>query len=81
MDAKLHNDAIHRGGGQIIPTARRLMYACEITSEPRIGLVNGLYATQSGMGGITIIEAFKTPSEGKLALELTGQQGDVKEVQ
>lgn len=48
-----------------------------ITSEPRIGLVNGLYATQSGMGGITIIEAFKTPSEGKLALELTGQQGDV----
>ena len=48
-----------------------------ITSEPRIGLVNGLYATQSGMGGITIIEAFKTPSEGKLSLELTGQQGDV----
>jgi endopeptidase La len=48
-----------------------------ITPEPRMGLVNGLYATQSGMGGITIIEAFKTPNEGKLALELTGQQGDV----
>ena len=29
------------------------------------------------MGGITIIESFKTPSEGKLSLELTGQQGDV----
>jgi len=27
MDAKLHNDSIHRGGGQIIPTARRVMYA------------------------------------------------------
>jgi len=48
-----------------------------ITSEPRIGLVNGLYATNSGMGGITTIEAFKTPNEGKLNLELTGQQGDV----
>ena len=49
----------------------------KITTSPRVGLVNGLYATSSGMGGITIIEAFKTPSEGKLSLELTGQQGDV----
>ena len=49
----------------------------KITSCPRVGLVNGLYATSSGMGGITIIEAFRTPSEGKLSLELTGQQGDV----
>jgi len=48
-----------------------------ITSIPRVGLVNGLYATNSGMGGITIIEAFKTPTESKLSLELTGQQGDV----
>lgn len=48
-----------------------------ITPKPRVGLVNGLYATNSGMGGITIIEAFKTPCEGKLNLELTGQQGDV----
>ena len=29
------------------------------------------------MGGITIIEAFRTPTESKLSLELTGQQGDV----
>jgi endopeptidase La len=49
----------------------------KITNCPRVGLVNGLYATSSGMGGITIIEAFRTPSEGKLSLELTGQQGDV----
>ena len=48
-----------------------------ITTKPRVGLVNGLYATNSGMGGITIIESFKTPCEGKLNLELTGQQGDV----
>ena len=49
----------------------------KIAPMPRIGLVNGLYATASGLGGITIIEAFKTPSESKLSLELTGQQGDV----
>lgn len=43
----------------------------------KVGLVNGLYATGSGMGGITIIESFKTPGESKLNLELTGMQGDV----
>ena len=43
----------------------------------RVGLVNGLYATASGIGGITIIESFKTPTDSKLSLELTGQQGDV----
>ena len=26
-DVTLHADAIHRGGGQIIPTARRVLYA------------------------------------------------------
>jgi elongation factor 2 len=36
MDVVLHADAIHRGGGQIIPTARRLYYACELTAEPRL---------------------------------------------
>ena len=29
------------------------------------------------MGGITIIEAFKSPNDTKLALTITGQQGDV----
>ncbi len=48
-----------------------------IAPIPRIGLVNGLYATVSGIGGLTIIESFKTPSDSKLSLELTGQQGDV----
>ena len=33
-DVTLHADAIHRGGGQIIPTARRVFYACELTSTP-----------------------------------------------
>ena len=35
QDVELHNDAIHRGGGQIIPTARRVYYACEMTATPR----------------------------------------------
>jgi len=33
-DVTLHTDAIHRGGGQIIPTARRVMYASELTGKP-----------------------------------------------
>lgn len=35
-DVTLHADAIHRGGGQIIPTARRVLYACMLTAKPRI---------------------------------------------
>jgi len=35
-DVTLHADAIHRGGGQIIPTARRVLYACALTANPRI---------------------------------------------
>jgi len=35
-DVTLHADAIHRGGGQIIPTARRCLYACLLTAEPRL---------------------------------------------
>jgi elongation factor 2 len=35
-DVTLHTDAIHRGGGQIIPTARRVLYACVLTAQPRI---------------------------------------------
>ena len=35
-DVALHADAIHRGGGQIIPTARRVLYACMLSAEPRL---------------------------------------------
>merc|ERR1712142_730350 len=35
-DVTLHTDAIHRGGGQIIPTARRVLYACCLTAKPCI---------------------------------------------
>merc|ERR1712071_601849 len=35
-DVTLHADAIHRGGGQIIPTARRVLYAAMLTAAPRL---------------------------------------------
>ena len=54
-DVALHADAVHRGGGQVIPTARRVFYACELTAEPR--LMEPIYlveiqAPESVMGGI-----------------------------
>merc|ERR1712142_1088243 len=35
-DVTLHADAIHRGGGQIIPTTRRVIYAAQLTAQPRL---------------------------------------------
>jgi len=35
-DATLHADAIHRGGGQIIPTARRVFYASILCAKPSL---------------------------------------------
>jgi len=36
LDVTLHTDAIHRGGGQVIPAARRVFYATQMMSEPRL---------------------------------------------
>lgn len=36
FDVVLHADAIHRGGGQIIPTARRVLNASQLTAKPRL---------------------------------------------
>ena len=49
----------------------------KILDKSCIGVVNGLYATSLGTGGITIIEVMKTPSNINLNLELTGSQGDI----
>ena len=55
QDVELHTDAIHRGGGQIMPTARRVYYASEITASPRyqepVYLCN-IAAPQDVMSGI-----------------------------
>jgi len=35
-DVILHADSIHRGGGQIIPTARRSFYGAQLLAKPRL---------------------------------------------
>ncbi|GFZ12639.1 ribosomal protein S5/Elongation factor G/III/V family protein [Actinidia rufa] len=54
-DVVLHSDAIHRGGGQVIPTARRVIYASQLTAKPR--LLEPVYlveiqAPEQALGGI-----------------------------
>jgi len=36
LDVTLHADAIHRGAGQIMPTARRVSFACMYTAGPNL---------------------------------------------
>ncbi|CAG8715977.1 10096_t:CDS:2 [Acaulospora morrowiae] len=55
MDVVLHADAIHRGGGQIIPTCRRVIYAACLLANP--GIQEPVYLVEiqcpeSAMGGI-----------------------------
>ena len=55
LDVILHADAIHRGGGQIIPTARRVLYAATLLADP--GLLEPVYLVEiqvpeQAMGGI-----------------------------
>lgn len=35
-DVMLHIDAIYRDGGRVIPTARRVIYASQLTTKPRL---------------------------------------------
>jgi elongation factor 2 len=55
VDVTLHTDAIHRGGGQIVPTARRVLYAAQLSAKPR--LMEPVYLVEiqtedSAMGGV-----------------------------
>ncbi|KAK2164859.1 hypothetical protein LSH36_58g18051 [Paralvinella palmiformis] len=69
LDVTLHADAIHRGGGQIIPTTRRCLYACVLTAEPRLmepvylveiqcpeQAVGGIYGVLNRRRGVVIEE-------------------------
>jgi elongation factor 2 len=55
MDVTLHADAIHRGGGQIIPTTRRVLYAASLLADPALQepvyLVE-IQVPEQAMGGI-----------------------------
>lgn len=46
-----------------------------IAKQPQFGIVNGLFATESGLGGVLFVECYKTISDVRLKLNLTGQQG------
>jgi len=72
-DVTLHADAIHRGGGQIIPTARRVFFASQLTAEPRLlepvylaeitcpeNAVGGIYQCLNKRRGI-VFEETQTP--------------------
>ena len=55
MDVVLHADAIHRGMGQIMPTARRVCFSSMMTAEP--GLLEPVYlcnisVPQDAMGNV-----------------------------
>jgi len=73
IDVTLHADAIHRGGGQIIPTARRVLYAAELSAQPRLmepvylveitcpeGAVGGIYGVLNRRRGHVISEESRT---------------------
>ena len=60
----------------VFSTKPKLLYT-KINPEAEVGLVNGLYATGSGIGGLTVIQVWKTFSQTPFSLEITGQQGDV----
>jgi len=68
-DVTLHTDAIHRGGGQIIPTCRRCVYACMLTAQPRLveplflveiqcpeTVIGGIYAVLNRRRGTIVAE-------------------------
>ncbi|KAH8555534.1 elongation factor 2 [Umbelopsis sp. PMI_123] len=55
LDVTLHADAIHRGGGQIIPTCRRVVYASVLTASPGIQepvFLVEIQCPDSAIGGI-----------------------------
>jgi len=69
-DVTLHADAIHRGGGQIIPTTRRVLYASVLTAIPRLqepvylceiqcpeNAVGGIYGVLNRRRGIVFEES------------------------
>jgi len=55
LDVTLHTDAIHRGGGQIIPTCRRVLYASVLSAGPAIMepvFLVEITCPENAMGGI-----------------------------
>ena len=49
----LHQDPPHRGGGQVIPAARRAMYASILSAKPR--LVEPIYLVEMQVGVVFVV--------------------------
>lgn len=64
-DVTLHADAIHRGGGQIIPTARRVLYASVLTAQPR--LMEPIYLVEIQ---VHMVDSWKTIKESAILMSL-----------
>jgi len=71
-DVTLHADAIHRGGGQVIPTTRRVLYASYLTARPTLmepyylveiqcaeSFIGGIYGCMNQRRGVVIEEMQK----------------------
>jgi len=71
-DVTLHTDSIHRGGSQIVPTARNVLFASYLTASPRLmepvylveiqcpeNAIGGVYATLSRKRGHVFSEEQK----------------------
>ncbi|KAI8892433.1 P-loop containing nucleoside triphosphate hydrolase protein [Globomyces pollinis-pini] len=55
LDVVLHADAIHRGAGQIMPTARRVMFASLLSASPALQepmFLVDIQCPENAMGGI-----------------------------
>lgn len=49
----------------------------KIHDKPSVGIINGLYATTNGDGGIIPIQVFNNFTSHEFEIKLTGSQGDV----
>jgi ATP-dependent Lon protease len=56
---------------------KRKFEPLRINEIPKVGVVNGLWANELGIGGLIPIECCWIPAAEKLDLELTGMQGKV----
>ena len=61
---------------ELLKTNYKIRYLT-INSEPKVGIINGLWANSNGNGGIIHIESSFFHSSTFLELKLTGLQGDI----
>jgi len=71
-DVTMHADAIHRGAGQIMPPMKRVLYACQLSSEP--GLLEPLYCVDITVPTNAISGVYKSLSARRGIVESTEER-------